>query len=185
MGTSHRDMHTPLGSEERTYGADGNRSMKRHKMESEDNVRGNAPLSTPRRKSSTYGHHNGRHSSSTTRRRYHHHHHRRKRERDHMPDEFKKVKPPTFDGVMKKYEDAKAWLLGMKKFFRIHNYYENMKAKVATYSLKGKAYIWWEDLKKVNGITKEGLNWNEFKRLFREICIRQLLWQQGKRILWA
>lgn len=29
---------------------------------------------------------------------------------------------------MKKLEDAKVWLLGMKKFFKLHDYIENIKA---------------------------------------------------------
>ena len=52
--------------------------------------------------------------------------------------EFKKTKPPSFDGEVKKSQDAEAWLLGMKKFFRLHEYLENIKARVATFSLKGK-----------------------------------------------
>lgn len=33
----------------------------------------------------------------------------------YFPDEFKKAKPPTFDGDLKKTEDTEAWLRGMKK----------------------------------------------------------------------
>jgi len=58
-----------------------------------------------------------------------------------LPDEFKKVKPSTFDGEMKKLQDAEAWLPGMNKFFRLHDYLENMKEKIATFSLKGKVDI--------------------------------------------
>jgi len=53
---------------------------------------------------------------------------------------------------MKKYKDAEAWWLGMKKFFRIHDYSKNMKSKAITYSLKIKIDIWWEDLKNVKCI---------------------------------
>lgn len=59
-----------------------------------------------------------------------------------MPQEFKKVNLVTFDGEMKKLEDAKAWLLGMKKFFKLHNYAKNMNAKIYMFSLiKWKADI--------------------------------------------
>jgi len=75
-----------------------------------------------------------------------------------MPKEFKKSKPPTFDGDIKKYEDSEVWFLGMKKIFKIHDYSNNMKANIATYRLKGKVNIWWEDLKNVRGITEEGLS---------------------------
>jgi len=53
---------------------------------------------------------------------------------------------------MKKSQDVKAWFLQMNKFFRLHDYSTNMKAKIATFSLKGKAYIWWEDVKNIRGI---------------------------------
>ena len=58
-----------------------------------------------------------------------------------MPDEFKKAKPPTFDGDLKKPEDAEAWLLRMKKFFELHDYKENIKAKIITFILKRKADV--------------------------------------------
>ena len=83
-------------------------------------------------------------------------------------DEFKKTKPPTFDGELKKPNDVEAWLLGMKKFFDMHDYIENMKASIAIFSLKGKLYIWWEYVKRVGGINTEKLIWNEFKRLFKK-----------------
>ena len=53
---------------------------------------------------------------------------------------------------MKKSQDIEAWLLGMNKFFRFHDYLENMKAKIVTFSLKGKEIIWWEDVKNVRDI---------------------------------
>lgn len=81
----------------------------------------------------------------------------RSNDRGYFLDEFKKAKPPTFDGEMKKLKDAKAWLLGMNKFFIIHDYSENMKTRIATFSLKGKADIWWEDVKNVRDIFEEVL----------------------------
>jgi len=53
---------------------------------------------------------------------------------------------------MKKSWDAEAWFLGMNKFFQLHDYSENMKVRITTFSLKGKADIWWEDVKNVRGI---------------------------------
>ena len=85
-----------------------------------------------------------------------------------MPDEFKKVKPPTFDGEMNKPWDTEAWLLGMRKFFRLHYYSENMKARVDTFGLKGNADIWWEDVKNVRFIHEEYLSWSEFEWLFKK-----------------
>lgn len=50
----------------------------------------------------------------------------------------------------------------MKNFFKIHSYSENIKVKAATFSLKGKANIWWEFMKNVKGIKEKELSWKEF-----------------------
>ena len=44
---------------------------------------------------------------------------RRRHHRDHSWDEFKKDKPPTFDGEVNIGQEAKAWLLGIKKYFQV------------------------------------------------------------------
>lgn len=54
--------------------------------------------------------------------------------------EFKKAKLPTFDGEVKKLEDAKTWLLRVKKFI-FPDYFRNMKAKITIFSLKGKQNV--------------------------------------------
>ena len=56
----------------------------------------------------------------------------------------------------------------MKKFFRLHDYSENMKVKIATFILKVKADIWWEDVNNVKGIHEEDLTWHAFERLFKK-----------------
>lgn len=56
----------------------------------------------------------------------------------------------------------------MKKFFELHDYTENMKAIIAIFNLKGKADIWWEDVKQVRDIRTRELSWHEFKRLFKK-----------------
>ena len=56
----------------------------------------------------------------------------------------------------------------MKTFFRLHEYSENKRAKIATFSITGKANIWWEDVNNVKGIREEKLTWSEFKILFRK-----------------
>jgi hypothetical protein len=81
---------------------------------------------------------------------------------------LKKAKPPSFDGEIKKGEEAKAWLLGLKKYFRVHDFSENLKARVATFNLNGKAFIWWEDLKNVKWIHEEDLSWERFEKYFRK-----------------
>lgn len=97
--------------------------------------RGGKSLDAPDRRTGMYGHHS---SSSSKRHHYSHHRHHPYRRGEYFTEELKKVKPPTFDGEMKKPENAKALLLGMKKFFRLHNYSEKIKANIATFSLKWK-----------------------------------------------
>jgi hypothetical protein len=63
---------------------------------------------------------------------------------------------------------VEAWLLGLKKYFRVHDFLENLKARVATLNLNGKASIWWEDLKNVKGIHEEDLSWEWFEKYFRK-----------------
>jgi hypothetical protein len=57
-----------------------------------------------------------------------------------------KIKPPTFDGENKKDEDAKTWLLGMRKYFQLHNYSFHTEGRISIYQLKGKASMWWDHL---------------------------------------
>ena len=56
----------------------------------------------------------------------------------------------------------------MRKFFRLHDYSENMKENISTFSLKGKQDIWWEYVKNVKGICEDDLTWHEFDRLFKK-----------------
>ena len=43
---------------------------------------------------------------------------RRRHQRDSSRDEFKKAKPPTFDGEIKIGQEAEAWLLGYRSTFK-------------------------------------------------------------------
>ena len=43
--------------------------------------------------------------------------------------EFKKIKSPIFYGEIEKGEEAEFWLLGMKKYFQLYNYSDELKAK--------------------------------------------------------
>lgn len=48
-----------------------------------------------------------------------------------LQGEFKKIKPSTFDG--RSEEGAKAWLVNIKKYFRIYEYSSNLKAYLEIY----------------------------------------------------
>ena len=69
---------------------------------------------------------------------------RRKYQKDELQGELKKVKPPMFKGDNEKGEDVEAWLLGIRKYFRIYNYSSKMEANIAVHQLQGQASIWWE-----------------------------------------
>ena len=77
-------------------------------------------------------------------------HHSRKRKvkpYEEISGEFKKIKPPTFNGETEKGEEPESWLSRMKKYFQIYNYSNQLKARMAIYNLIGIADIWWQDLK--------------------------------------
>jgi hypothetical protein len=65
---------------------------------------------------------------------------------DDLRREMNKIKAPTFDGEHRKDEDAETWLLGMRKYFQLHNYSSHAKCRIAIYQLKGKASMWWDQL---------------------------------------
>ena len=48
-----------------------------------------------------------------------------------------------FNGEIEKHEEAEAWLSGMKFFFQIYNYSNELKVKMVIFNLTGKADIWW------------------------------------------
>jgi len=69
--------------------------------------------------------------SSDSDKQYDHHlyHPYRRSDKGYFLEEFKKAKPPNFDGEVKKSQDVEAWLLGINKLLRLHDYLENMKAR--------------------------------------------------------
>ena len=77
--------------------------------------------------------------------------------RDHSKDEFKKAKPPMFNGEVKTRQEAEAWFLGIKKYFQVHDYSGNMKERVAIFNLNGRASIWWEHFKQEKRISERRL----------------------------
>jgi hypothetical protein len=55
----------------------------------------------------------------------------------------------------------------LKKYFKVHDYSENLKARIVIFNLNGKASIWWEDLRNVKGI-HEDLSWKQFEKYFKK-----------------
>jgi hypothetical protein len=53
---------------------------------------------------------------------------KQKTSKSHKFEEFRKAKPPSFNSEIKKGEEVEAWLLGLKKYFKVHDFSENLKA---------------------------------------------------------
>ena len=60
---------------------------------------------------------------------------------EELAGEFRKIRPPTFNGEVEKGEEAEAWLSGINKYFQIYNYLDKLKARMEIYNLTGKADI--------------------------------------------
>ena len=52
-----------------------------------------------------------------------------------LQGEFKKLKPPTFDGESE--EAVEAWLLIIKRYFQVYKYDDNLRAHLAIFQLSG------------------------------------------------
>jgi hypothetical protein len=87
---------------------------------------------------------------------------------DELKGEMNKIKPPAFDGGHQKDEYVETWLLGMRKYFQLHNYSSRAKGRIAIYQLKGKASMWWDQLVQVQHNREKNVTWKEFKRHFEK-----------------
>jgi hypothetical protein len=81
---------------------------------------------------------------------------------DELRGEMNKIKSPTFNGEHKKDEDAKTWLLSMRKYFQLHNYSSHAEGRIPIYQLKGKESMWWDQLVQVQHIKEKSVTWREF-----------------------
>jgi hypothetical protein len=87
---------------------------------------------------------------------------------DELKIEMNKIRTPTFDGEHQKEEYAETWLLGMRKYFQIHNYSSHVEGRIVMYQLKGKTSMWWDQLVQVQHIREKDITWKEFKRYFKK-----------------
>jgi hypothetical protein len=87
---------------------------------------------------------------------------------DALKGELNKIKPPTFDGEHKKDEEDETWLLGMRKYFQLHNYSSHAEGRIEIYQLKGKESMWWDHLVQVQHIREKDVTWKEFKKHFEK-----------------
>lgn len=56
-----------------------------------------------------------------------------KRKKMELQGEFRKIKPPHFDGEQE--ETTEAWLINMNKYFQLYEYDHNLKARLAIFQL--------------------------------------------------
>jgi len=81
-------------------------------------------------------------------------------------ENFQRPKPHTFDGEITSRQEAKAWFVGMGIYFKVHDYYGNMKANVSIFDLNCKASTWWDNLQLVKKINERMIIWKQFKEYF-------------------
>jgi len=82
--------------------------------------------------------------------------------------EFRKIRAATYEGEVNMGEKDEEWLLGMSKYFQVHNYSSVMQARLAIYNLNGKVARWWWDLKYTKKYELWEISWENFWRIFQE-----------------
>lgn len=102
-----------------------------------------------------------------------------KRQRMELQGEFRKIKPPHFDGEQE--EAAEAWLINMNKYFQLYEYDHNLKARLAIFQLQGKATLWWEEIKIVKGVIERNITWEKFQKYFKERYLTKCLYDEKAR----
>eukprot|EP00253_Pinus_taeda_P012064 PITA_12064 len=102
-----------------------------------------------------------------------------KRQRMELQGEFRKIKPPHFDGEHE--EAAEAWLINMNKYFQLYEYDHNLKARLAIFQLQGKATLWWEEVKIVKGVTEQNITWDNFQKFFKERYLTERFYDEKAR----
>ena len=74
-----------------------------------------------------------------------------------------------------------AWFIDIKKYFQIYNYSSNMKVRMEYCNLKGKASIWWKNLKISHGLKEKNLEWSEFKKLFKKQYLSERFYERNSK----
>ena len=138
MLQSLTDIQRQMNSGDRTVRLEGSKSSTRRRKRSPS---GSSDSEGPTSDSSSSSHKNER----------------KRHYKNHSRDEFKKARPPTFNGEIKNGQEAEAWLLGMRKYFQVQDYSGNMKARVAIFNLTGRASIWWEHFWQVRKINERNI----------------------------
>jgi hypothetical protein len=52
---------------------------------------------------------------------------------------------------------------------------------MAIYNLKGKASIWWQDMKLAKGLKEKRMEWSEFKKYFKKQYLSKVIMKERLR----
>eukprot|EP00253_Pinus_taeda_P026214 PITA_26214 len=96
-----------------------------------------------------------------------------------LHEEFRKIKPPHFDGESE--EVAEAWLINMNKYFQVYEYDHHLKARLAIFQLQAKATLWWEEVKMVRRISEQDVTWEKFQGYFKEKYLTERFYDEKAR----
>lgn len=87
-----------------------------------------------------------------------------KRQRIELQGEFRKIKPPHFDGEQE--EAMEAWLINMKNTSSCTN-------MITT--------LWWEEVKIVRGVSEQNITWDKFQKYFKERYLTERFYDKKAR----
>ena len=79
-----------------------------------------------------------------------------------------KKKASTYEGEVNMGEKAEEWLLGMSKYFQVHNYSSGMHTRLSIYNLNGKVARWWRYLKLTKKYKLREIRLKNFRKIFQE-----------------
>eukprot|EP00253_Pinus_taeda_P034889 PITA_34889 len=102
-----------------------------------------------------------------------------KRQKMELQGEFRKIKPPLFDGEQE--EAAEAWLININEYFQLYEYDQNLKARLAIFQLQGKATLWWEEIKIVKGVSEQNITREKFQKYFKERYLTEHFYDEKAR----
>eukprot|EP00253_Pinus_taeda_P025293 PITA_25293 len=90
-----------------------------------------------------------------------------KRQKVELQGEFRKIKPPHFDGEQE--EAVEAWIINMNKYFQLYEYDNNLKAQLDIFQLQGKATLWWEEAREFHDLRLGQQTMDEFITRFTSL----------------
>jgi hypothetical protein len=93
---------------------------------------------------------------------------RRRHEGDILQGEINNIKPPNFNAKHRKGDEVEAWMLGMKKYFQLHDYPSGVETRIATYQLQGKLAMWWEKRNQSKHLDDKRVSWRQLKGYFKD-----------------